>query len=512
MYWLDTRFPSVETPNAIHYACIVQETGEPTWIALPGTGSNGAWTDDDETLSRTYRVLVQDPASPVRQLEEHKQKLYEQRIAPIADLLERTNRAVTHLIVLPSDRMSGLPVGTITDKYEITYAPSASMYAWIHQQQPPPRSDATRRLLAVGDPNLPPPDGEEFPQNGVLITSVMPNSTATRQGLQRGDILVRYAGLAVDSPQALKVAMSHVAHASDASNPEAESPPTVRLDVWHAGATRTLTVPEGDLGIDVRAVSSSTFLAAELAQPKTLRDARGGTYRAIPATRSEIEAIADLFGENTTVLLGEEATEQRVQHLATQDALREFSHIHFATHGELNEVSAFHSALILTPERAEDHSANHQVFDGRLTALQIIRTWKLNADLVTLSACDTGLGNYASGEGYQGFGHAFLLSGARSVVISLWKVDDVATYLLMTRFYENLLKAPEQNKMTKAAALDEAKVWLRSLNSRDVAPRIKWLSSHHRGTRPRPDQPLEDERSFAHPYYWVGFVLIGDHR
>ena len=89
------------------------------------------------------------------------------------------------------------------------------------------------------------------------------------------------------------------------------------------------------------------------------------------------------------------------------------------------------------PDRSADPTALET--DGRITAQQIVNTWDLDADLVVLSACESGLGRYAGGEGYLGFTQALFVKGARSLVLSLWKVDDQATALLMTRFYQNLL-------------------------------------------------------------------------
>src|SRR5262249_59483808 len=98
------------------------------------------------------------------------------------------------------------------------------------------------------------------------------------------------------------------------------------------------------------------------------------------------------------------------------------------------------------------------------------RGWKRHAVLVVLSACRAGLGRQSSGDGLLGFSYALMRAGARSVVLSRWKVDDTATALLMVRFYENLLgkakglKAP----MGRAEALAEAKRWLRELPRKDA--------------------------------------------
>lgn len=84
---------------------------------------------------------------------------------------------------------------------------------------------------------------------------------------------------------------------------------------------------------------------------------------------------------------------------------------------------------------------NHKlVFDGRLLVREIQHTWDLTAELVTLSACETALGPDSGGEGFVGFTQALLMSGTRSVCLSPWNVNDRATSLLMTRFYQNLLR------------------------------------------------------------------------
>ena len=105
------------------------------------------------------------------------------------------------------------------------------------------------------------------------------------------------------------------------------------------------------------------------------------------------------------------------------------------------------------------------VYDGRLVVREIQHDWDLKAELVTLSACETARGRFAGGEGFIGFTQSLLMSGARSVCLSLWKVDDTATALLMRRFYANLLGgAGGARPQPKAEALAEAKAWLRGLS------------------------------------------------
>src|SRR5262249_49547938 len=116
-----------------------------------------------------------------------------------------------------------------------------------------------------------------------------------------------------------------------------------------------------------------------------------------------------------------------------------------------------------------------KVYNGRLTVQTIRRDWDLDADLVVLSACRTALGRDAGGDGLLGFAHAFLARGVRCVVLSRWKVEDGATALLMVRFYENLL-GKRGKKMGRAAALQEAKDWLRRLPRAEAGLRLAHLT------------------------------------
>jgi CHAT domain-containing protein/tetratricopeptide (TPR) repeat protein len=246
---------------------------------------------------------------------------------------------------------------------------------------------------------------------------------------------------------------------------------------------------------------------------------RGEALTPLPGSRREVEAIAALFpGGEVTALLGCDATESKLQRLAETNALKDYRFLHLATHGKTNPSVALSSALFLadegrTPPSSAEQPAPELPLDGRVTAEQIVRTWELDADLVVLSACETGLGRYAGGEGYLGFSQALFVKGARSLALSLWKVDDGATALLMTRFYQNLLGKREglSQPMPKAAALDEAKRWLRELRADQVEGELSALS---RGTERRkgpavPRKP-ESPRPFEHPYYWAAFILVGN--
>ena len=160
--------------------------------------------------------------------------------------------------------------------------------------------------------------------------------------------------------------------------------------------------------------------------------------------------------------------------------------------------------------------------DGRVTAAQMC-TWRLDADLVTLSACETGIGQPVAGEGHLGFSQALLQAGARSLLLSLWPVDDNATRLLMVRFYENYLGAFDAeravagvtyrtgDRLPAADALAEAKSWLRGLTIADVRA-LEREAGDVRGLRKRPAAAPQTDghRPYQAPYFWASFVLIGD--
>ncbi len=243
-----------------------------------------------------------------------------------------------------------------------------------------------------------------------------------------------------------------------------------------------------------------------------LRRTRGAHFNRLPGTRQEVEAIAPLFAQSD-VLLGSDACEQQLEGLRVRGQLNQFSVIHLATHGQMDDFVPMNSRLLLSQDRLPDALANapfgQPVYDGVLTAGQIMSTWKLHADLVTLSACQSGLGRQIGGEGFVGFAQAFFLAGARSLLLSLWEVDDRATSLLMVRFYQNWLgKRDGLNKpMSKSEALHEAKEWLRTCTSQQVDAQLKDIGRGE--VRVKEGKPVQ-AHPFEHPHYWAAFILMGD--
>jgi CHAT domain-containing protein/tetratricopeptide (TPR) repeat protein len=153
--------------------------------------------------------------------------------------------------------------------------------------------------------------------------------------------------------------------------------------------------------------------------------------------------------------------------------------------------------------------------DGLLTAEDVAGLNLLDTELVVLSACDTGLGEVHTGEGVMGLRRAFIVAGAKTLVMSLWKVDDLATAFLMDLFYDNLLTCG----LDRDLALSEAQRATRDVTVGQL--RAEWLSGAmidrlaagdvgaRRALRELAAMP-DGYRPFEHPFYWGAFICQGD--
>jgi CHAT domain-containing protein/Tfp pilus assembly protein PilF len=202
-----------------------------------------------------------------------------------------------------------------------------------------------------------------------------------------------------------------------------------------------------------------------------------GASAALPASRKEVTearalfarrrgVFADWFKARSRVYVGSAANEDRLK----SPDLEHYRYVHLATHGIVDEDHPALSKLLLAtqPGSAEDGA----LYLGESYGLH------LNADLVVLSACDTGRGRLARGEGIIGFTRGFLYAGAKSLLVSLWPVSDAAASDLVVDFYRELLAGRPKDE-----ALRQAKLWTMARNP-----------------------------EYAKPYYWASLVLVGERR
>lgn len=221
--------------------------------------------------------------------------------------------------------------------------------------------------------------------------------------------------------------------------------------------------------------SSATLLALgnPLVGTRTIRrpefSLRDEPLASLPEAEQEVKALRRLYGiSRSKVYIGADAGEGRVKSEAGQARV-----LHFAAHGILNNASPMYSHLALAQGDANE--------DGLLEAWELMQL-DLKADLAVLSACETARGRIGAGEGMIGLSWAMFIAGVPSTVVSQWKVEAGSTRDLMVNFHRGLISnpGPGKSKLTKAESLRQAALML-----------------------------MKNPET-RHPFYWAGFVLVGD--
>ncbi len=217
---------------------------------------------------------------------------------------------------------------------------------------------------------------------------------------------------------------------------------------------------------DKRAVKlvakKAEFTSQDIAGNEETKDA-GYRFSRLVNTAKEVTEVGKLFSKSRT-MLGADATEAKLK----AEDLSARRYVLFSTHGILgNEIPYIKQPALVLSLVGNDQE------DGFLTASEIFNL-NLNADIVGLSACKTGLGVQSAGEGVVGLSRAFMYAGTDTVLVSLWSVADESTYKLMVKFFDGLKKGKD-----KMAALKDAKNYLRN-------------------------------NGYDHPFYWAPFILMGE--
>ncbi len=201
----------------------------------------------------------------------------------------------------------------------------------------------------------------------------------------------------------------------------------------------------------------------------SIKNQTGLSFPRLPLTAKLGEALKRIHPEETDVFMGMEATKSLLNSLQVSKKLADYGTIIFATHGyfgkDLPGIQEPVLALTLA-DQTEDQ-------DGFLRMTEVM-SMKFDADVVALTACQTGLGNSVSGEGVMSMGRAFQVAGARSVLMSLWSVSENASVLLVEKFFAHLNAGK-----AKLAALTAARQDVRNAG-------------------------------YQHPFYWAPFILVGE--
>jgi CHAT domain-containing protein/tetratricopeptide (TPR) repeat protein len=215
---------------------------------------------------------------------------------------------------------------------------------------------------------------------------------------------------------------------------------------------------------------------------------------------AEQEALSVAALLATQALTRGEATRQ-----ALAGRLDKASLVHLATHSKAVAEAPLESVIELA--------------NGEQLTLYEMMGLRLRSDLVILSACETGVGPNTGGDEVFGFSRALLATGARSAIVTLWKISDVSTRILMERFYQVLLGRDNKAPQPLVNALRAAQLWLREITAGELSERFAAeeaaLLAAGKPAELAGDQFLRfaemdaDERPFAHPYHWAAFTFSG---
>jgi CHAT domain-containing protein/tetratricopeptide (TPR) repeat protein len=217
------------------------------------------------------------------------------------------------------------------------------------------------------------------------------------------------------------------------------------------------------------AMIASVLRSGDAQRVQQAYELMGQHWEPLPGAEAEVKAIHALFpGGGSHLALGTDASEASLLAHNTNGDLARYRYLHFAVHGHLSTDAPLLSALVLA------QGGNPPGIDGYVTAAEWL-LYRLNSDLIVLSACQSGLGTRIQGEGVMGIPYALFVAGNRRTLLSLWPVSDASTARFMTRFYSKL-----QAGVPIAEALAAVK------------------REFMRGGRD------------ANPMHWAGFVLYGD--
>ena len=207
----------------------------------------------------------------------------------------------------------------------------------------------------------------------------------------------------------------------------------------------------------------------------------------LPYAEDEVKKIKNTYPD-TALYLKEKATEDKAKTLSA-----DYNIIHFASHGELNPMNPMFSSIRLAKDKEED---------GRLEVNEIFNLNLKNTSLVTLSACETGLGKLTQGDELVGLTRGFIYAGTPSIVASLWSVNDQSTSELMSLFYKNLKSYPKSEAL-RMAQLE----MIRGKTGKGIVRGVGGITISKEG---KPEQESTQIVNGSHPYFWAPFILLGD--
>ncbi|MCT4637624.1 MAG: CHAT domain-containing protein [Bacteroidales bacterium] len=219
------------------------------------------------------------------------------------------------------------------------------------------------------------------------------------------------------------------------------------------------------------------------------------SYSNLKYSVQEVMKISELINKSNDkeiLLLNEQATEKNLSELSKKGNLKDIKTIHFATHGFFSRKNPDKSALVLYDYKDDLNGQSEKEYDGFLTLTEIMRL-RINADLVILSACETGVGHNIYGDGLYGMAYAFYVAGAKNTVSSLWKVDDYSSSVFFIELYSRMKRGEDINE----AINNVYRLFISAKG--DMKTKLKPVS-------PEMKKLLKDDK-YLDAYCWSAFTL-----
>jgi CHAT domain-containing protein len=219
------------------------------------------------------------------------------------------------------------------------------------------------------------------------------------------------------------------------------------------------------------------------------------SYSNLKYSVQEVMKISELINKSNDkeiLLLNEQATEKNLTELSKKGNLKDIKTIHFATHGFFSRKNPDKSALVLYEYKDGLNGQSEKEYDGFLTLTEIMRL-RINADLVILSACETGIGHNIYGDGLYGMAYAFYVAGAKNTVSSLWKVDDYSSSVFFIELYSRMKRGEDINE----AINNVYRLFISAKG--DMKTKLKPVSSDMK-------KLLKDDK-YLDAYCWSAFTL-----
>lgn len=236
------------------------------------------------------------------------------------------------------------------------------------------------------------------------------------------------------------------------------------------GGKRGFQSLETEMLIENQQQKEAIIQDIKLNGPSSYFEKKNLHWKDLPGTLTELNCLQKIFkSKDFSEFVQENASESKLKELSKNDELKNFSILHFACHGYFDRQISDMSSILFSEVSGKLSASSSN--DGYLTIPEV-STLNLNADIVCLSACETGLGEVKFGDGMTGLSRAFMVAGAKHVGVTLWSVDDEATSEFMSKMYK---------KISSGKTYEQA----------------------YRQTKAE----FMKSEDFSHPYYWAAFAL-----